>query len=120
MSYDRIRIRTNQCPGGWLERNQAAKMSLSEQFELTFARLCTQGNFVVLVAGQNLASDELFLFEEVSDAQEFYDSGFMKWESFTGHDEEGCGFQEVSLHRDGRLVATKSCPPSMHLEVQHE
>ena len=64
------------------------------------SRLHAQGHFVVLVAGKNFLSDELFLFEAATDAQEFYDRGFMKWESFIGDDDEGCGFLLVSLYRD--------------------
>ena len=112
MSYDRIYIRTSQHPSGLLERRQAARMNLSEHFELTYNRLHALGNFVVLSAGKNFLFDELFLFEGASDAAAFYDSGFMKWESFPEQDDEGCGFQEVSLYRGGRRVATKSCEPT--------
>ena len=50
----------------------------------------------------------------------FYDSGFMKWESFIGDDGEGCGFLLVSLYRDGHIVATKSCAPARRIEVNRE
>jgi hypothetical protein len=119
MSYDRIRIRTCQYPTGWLERRQAATMDLNEQFELTFIRLYAQGHFVVLVAGKNYCFDELFLFETAAEATDCYDSGFVMWESYIG-DDEGCGFQEVSLYRGGHMVATKSCAPTKRNEVQHE
>lgn len=118
MSYDRIWIRTDQHPGGWLERSQAEKLGLSHEFATTFNRLYTQGHFVVLEAGKNYACDELFLIETGADAQDFYDRGFMNWESFIGDDDEGCGFQEVALYRGGHLVATKSCAPSKRTEVK--
>ena len=120
MSYDRIRIERKEYPGGWLERWEAEKKNLSDDFYANFNRLHTQGHFVVLSAGKNCLFDEMFLFEAGVDAQEFYQRGYRKWEKFPIDEEEGFGFQEVTLYQDGRLVATKSCPPSMRLEVEHE
>jgi hypothetical protein len=120
MSYDKIRIQHAGQKGEWIERQQAAKMNMSEQFVLTCNRLYTQGNYVELTAGKNYCCDELFLFEAGADAQDFYDSKFLAWESFPKADDEGCGYQEVSLYICGRHIATKSCPPSMRLEVRHE
>ena len=57
--------------------------------------------------------DELFLFEDAPSATAFYESGFLEWESFLGGEDEGCGFQEVSLYRSGTRIASKSCAPSL-------
>jgi len=51
---------------------------------------------------------------------EFYERGFAEWEKYSPRETESFGFDSVSLYEDGRLVATKSCPPSMRLEVGHE
>src|SRR5436305_335815 len=120
MSYDRIWIHTDRHPNGWLERRHAATTNLSEQFALTCSRLYGQGHYVVLVAGNNHCDDALFLFETEAEAKEFYDSGFVKFESFIGSDDEGCGFQEVSLYGAGHMVATKSYASTRRTEVQHE
>jgi hypothetical protein len=91
MSFDRVWIRSNQHPGGWLESSQAEKLNISSDFGMACERLFTQGHYVVLEAGKNFTFDQLFLFETGIDAQDFFDRGFMKWESFIGEDEEGCG-----------------------------
>jgi hypothetical protein len=119
MSYDKIWIKRSEHPEEWLERSSAAKKNLNDEFNSNFDRLYTQGHFVVLVAGKNFLFDELFLFESSASAQNFYDSGFINWESFMGGDNEGCGFQEISLYSGGHLVATKSCEPTMLIEVKH-
>lgn len=120
MGYDRIWIESNEHPNGLLERTEAEEKNVSDGFEINFNRLYAQGHRVVLVAGKNHCFEELFLFENSSDAREFYEYGFQKWESFIGDDEEGCGFEQVALYRDGHLVATKSCEPSMRLEMRHQ
>lgn len=118
MGYDRIRIKSNE-HGGWLERGQADSLNLSEEFAIAFNRLYTQGHFVVLEAGTNYVFDELFLFESGADAQKFYEADFKEWESFIGNNDEGCGFQGVSLYSDGLMLATKSHAPSKRIEVAH-
>jgi hypothetical protein len=120
MSYDRIWIERRDHPGGWLERSQAEKLGVNKEFDMTFNRLHQQGNFIVLGADKNFLFVELFMFETGADAQDFYDSGFMKWESFLEGEEEGCGFQEVSIYRDGHLVVSKSWAPTKPIEVNHE
>ena len=120
MGYDRTWIESTEHPRGLLERREAAKKNLSDDFHANFSRLYAQGHFVVLVAGKNHLFDELFLFEDVSGACQFYERGFQKWESFIGDDDEGCGFQEVSLYRDGHLADTKSWAPTKRIEVNHE
>jgi hypothetical protein len=75
-------------------------------------RLYKQGNFVVLSAGKNFAFDELFVFEDAPNARAFYETGYSAFESFIGDDDEGYGFQEVALYRDGRRIARKSCAPT--------
>jgi hypothetical protein len=120
MSYDRIWIERKEYPGGWLERGEAEKKNLNEEFYTNYSRLHAQGHAVVLLAGKNHLFDELFLFESLSGAYQFYEHDFQKWESFLGDDDEGCGFQEVSLYQDGHLVATKSSAPTKRLETQHQ
>jgi hypothetical protein len=120
MSFDRVRIRTDQHPGGWLERSQAEKLNLSNEFGMTCTRLFTQGHYVVLSAGKNFAFDEIFLFEDTSDAGAFYASGFKDWESFPEDDDEGRGFEKVALFWAGGEMVMKECAPTMRTEVQHE
>jgi hypothetical protein len=120
MSYDRIWIESTEHPRGLLERWEAEKKNLSDDFDANFNRLYAQGDFVVLSAGKNCMFDEMFLFEAGTDAQEFYERGYRKWERFPIDEEEGFGFQEVTLYQDGHLVATKSCEPSTRIEVGHE
>src|ERR1019366_8342364 len=119
MSYDRIWIQRSEHPGGWLERTVAERNSLGDEFNCLFDRLYAQGHSVVLVAGDNYCFDELFLFEIATAAQEFYDRGFHDWESFIKDDDEGCGFEEVSLYRGGHMVVTKSWAFPKGTEVQH-
>ena len=120
MSYDRVRIRINQLPGGWLERRQAEELDLIEEFEITCCSLYTHGHHVVLVAGNNHGFEELFLFDNGTEAQEFFDQGFLDWDSFPDGAGEGCGFQEVSLFQCGYRIATKSSQPTRRAEVSHE
>ena len=120
MSYDRIWIASTEHPGGWLERRQAERLNLGDEFETSRKRLYAQGDFVVLIAGTNFLFDELFLFEQARDARDFYDNGFMKFESFIGDDDLGCGFEEISLYQAGKRVATKSCPPTKRIEAKNE
>ena len=121
MSYDRIWVQSSEQLGGWLERRTAEAKNLGHEFDRHFNRLYAQGHYVVLVAGKNYCFDELFLFEIDTDAQEFYGRGSDDWESYIGDDDEGCGFQEVSLYQGGRRVATKSCEPTKRVRgVQHE
>jgi hypothetical protein len=117
MGYDRLWIEFTEHPRGLLERREAAKKNLSDEFDTTFGRLYAQGHFVVLIAGKNHLFDELFLFEDAAGAHQFYERGFRKWESFIGDNDEGCGFQEVSLYREGHLVNTKSCAPTKWAEA---
>ena len=119
MSYDRIWIESTEHPRGLLERREAAKRNQSDYFYTNFNRLNSQGHFVVLSAGKNFLFDEKFMFESGADAQNFFDTGFMKFESFIGDGDEGCGFQEVSLYRNGHLTATKSCAPTKRIEVNN-
>jgi len=113
MSYDRVRIRVNQDPGsGWLERSEFERLNVGEGFDAICNGLYTEGAHVLLVAGKNYCFDELFLFKDVAQAREFYNHGFQAWESFPEGDNEGYGFQEVSLYECGRRIATKSCEPT--------
>jgi hypothetical protein len=118
MSYDRIRVEQSGQLKQFLERRQAEKMGRREEFKAQYDRLYRQGHFVILSAGKNFAFDELFLFEEASNATAFYESGFSEWESFIGGEVEGCGFQEVSLYRAGTRSASKSSAPSPRTEKE--
>ena len=71
MSCDRIWIQRSEHPRGWLERRESERNNLGDEFMSHFNRLHAQGHFVVLVAGKNFLSDELFLFEAGADAQDF-------------------------------------------------
>jgi hypothetical protein len=120
MRYDRVRIRFNQDPRTvWRERSQAEENNVGEEFDAFCDALYTQGTYVVLVAGKNYCFDELFLFADVAEAWEFYDHGFQAWESFPEGDNEGYGFQEVSLYERGRRIATKSCEPTTRTVDDH-
>ena len=119
MSYDRIWIEDCKHQGEWQERSNAERDGLLEEFITQFDRLYSQGHYVVLVAGANFCFDELFLFEASANAQDFYDSEFLAWESFPEADDEGCGFQEVSLYVSGLRVATKWWAPTRRTEVNH-
>jgi len=120
MSYNSIWIQNNHSSTGWIDRRQASKMNKSNEFQLTYNRLYTAGNYVVLVSGTNYCFDELFLLETAPLAQHFNDTDFRSWESFQDEDDEGCGFEEVSLYAGGSRIATKSCAPSKRIEVSHE
>ena len=112
MGYDRIYIESTEHPRGLLERREATTRNMSDHFYKKFNRLRGQGHFVTLTAGKNHLFDELFLFESPSNAREFFEYGYQKWESSIGDEDQGCGFQGVSLYRDGHLVATKSSAPT--------
>jgi hypothetical protein len=120
MNFNRVWIRVHELPGGWLERHQADALDLREQFEITCYGLETHGHHVVLRAGQGHSFDEIFFFKSSTDAQEFFDHGFLKWESFIANDPEGCGFLEVSLHSGAHLIATKSSAPTIRIGVRNE
>jgi hypothetical protein len=120
MSYDRIWIQCVEHREHFHERSEAEEEGLLEEFTTQFDRQYAQGYFVVLSAGKNCSLEELFLFEDASDAGAFYESGFKDRELFIGDEAEGCDFQEVSLYRGGHLAATKSCAPTKRIEVQHE
>jgi len=118
MSYDRTYICTSKRRNGILERRQAATLNLSEHFEIIYNRLQAEGNYVVLVAGGNSCIEEQFLFVNASLSQEFYDRGFLKWETFIGDNDEGSGFAEVSLYQGGQRTDTKSYPPSKRIKAK--
>ena len=120
MKFNRVWIRVDELPGGWLERHQADELGLREEFEVTCYGLETHGHHVVLRAGQGHSFDEIFFFKSSTDAQEFFDHGFLKWESFIANDPEGCGFLEVSLHSGAHLIATKSSAPTIRIGVRNE
>jgi hypothetical protein len=82
----------------------------SEEFRSECERLHQKGNFVVLIAGANFMFDDLYLFEEPTDAERFYQKDFAGRESMI--DDKPCGFQEISLYRHGKLVSTKAQPSS--------
>jgi len=117
MGYDRIWIQSTEHPQGLLDGREAAKRNLSDDFNGICNRLFAQGHFVELVAGKNHLFEEIFLFEDAASGQLFYERDFRKWESFIEDGAEGCGFQRVSLYRNGHLVATKACEPSASTEL---
>ena len=112
MSYDKMWIKCPKHLGLWHGRSEAEEYNDGEEFETACDRLYTQGHFVVLSDGENFISDEMFLFHTASDAQEFYDHGLQAREWVVEEDDEGCEFQEISLHGDQRRIATKSCEPT--------
>jgi hypothetical protein len=116
MSYDRIWVERIGHPKRFLEVYQRETMCLYKEFEALYDRLYEQGHFVVLSAGKNFLFDELFLFEDASNARAFYESGYSDFESFLGDDDEGYGFQEVSLYRAGRLIGSKESAPTRWTE----
>ena len=120
MSYDRVWIQCSKHRDHFHERSEAEEEGLLEEFYALCDRLYAQGHFVVLRAGKDLCSDELFLFEDASDAGAFYEVGFWEWESIIGDDDHACGFQEVSLYWAGGQVVTKACAPSPQIEVDHQ
>ena len=120
MSFDKIWIQTNDQDNNWLERYAAEKAGRKNEFRAEAEMLCAQGHYVTLAAGNGCLIDELFLFRDAVAAAEFYERGFAGWEKYSLLETESFGFDSVSLYEDGRLVATKSCPPSMRLEVKDE
>ena len=120
MSFDKIWIQTNGQDNNWLERYAAEKAGRKNEFLAEAEMLCAQGHYVTLAAGNGCLIDELFLFRDAATATEFYEHGFAAWEKFLEGEAEGFGFDSVRLYEFGRLVASKSCPPSMRLEVGHE
>jgi hypothetical protein len=65
---DRMWIQYAGHPGRWIERIQAEKNNLADEFETTCKRLYARGHFVVLVAGDSCCLEEVFLFEAGQDA----------------------------------------------------
>jgi hypothetical protein len=110
-------MRNTEEPKRWLDlfrlRSEEAK---SNELEAEAKRLHAPGHFVTLSAGENCLIDELFLFRDAVEATEFYERGFAAWEKFLEGEAEGF----ARLYEFGRLVASKSCPPSIRLEVNHE
>ena len=73
MSYDKIWIEHKEYPGRWLERWEAEKKNLSDEFYTNHYRLRAQGNFVVLSAGKNCSFDD----SELADDVQFNDPKLM-------------------------------------------
>jgi hypothetical protein len=84
-----------------------------DEFKRELDRLYAKGDFVVLV---DCAVDEIYLFEVPADAERFYAEDYKAMECITVGDEEGMGFQEVSLYSGRRRVATKDSPPSKNVQ----
>jgi hypothetical protein len=120
MSFDKIWIQSIGQDNDWLERHAAEEAGRGQEYLAEAAKLNTQGHYVTLAAGNGCLIDELFLFRDAAAATEFFESGFAAWERFPEGEAEGYGFDSVCLYEFGRLVASKSCPPSMRLEVEHE
>lgn len=120
MSHGRTWIVFTERTKRFLERREAEQSNLSDVFYANFNRLNAQGDVVVLSAGKSCMFDEKVLFETGADAQNFFDSGFMRFEPFIIGGGEGTGFQEVSLYRGGKLVATKSSAPTKRSEAKNE
>jgi hypothetical protein len=108
MSYDRVYLCPTGDPNTWSERRQVAEQGRSVEFDAEADLLHKKGDFVVLVAGANLMFGELYLFKQPEDANQFYEVDFAGRESIV--DGKAMGFQEISLYRSGKLVATKSQP----------
>ena len=109
MSYDRIYVCRELDQSTWMEQRQMEKQGRSEEFEAESDYLYQKGDFVELVAGGNFMFGELYLFVKPEDANRFYEVDFAGRESIV--DDKPCGFQEVSLYRSGKLIATKSQQP---------
>lgn len=77
MSYDRIWIKSNNFAEKWVERRQADRNKLGVAFDYHFDRLRQKGDYVVLVAGENLCFDELFLSDAPSALRVLYDHGHL-------------------------------------------
>jgi hypothetical protein len=105
MSYDHIFLCNGRDRSIW-RRLPADPDDLFEEAD----RLRKQGHLVTLSAGQNGAIEELFLFAIFDDARWFFSGEFLAYEYLI--DDQPCGFQEVSLFENGKLVETKSVPPS--------
>ena len=110
MSYDRVYVCPSADKKTWLRSHPTQEQNM-EEFYREWDRLYKKGDLVVLSAGMHLF-DELFLFENSRDAQLFYEDGYRAWECFLVDEEEGCGFQEVSLYLNGRHAAFKNSPPT--------
>ena len=106
MSYDRIYVCRELDQSTWMEQRQMEKQGRSEEFEAESDYLYQKGDFVELVAGGNFMFGELYLFVKPEDANRFYEVDFAGRESIV--DDKPCGFQEVSLYRSGKLIATKA------------
>jgi hypothetical protein len=103
MTFDRRWVEHNGHPNRFLEWRQAEKMGQGKEFDALCDRLFKQGHFVILTDVWQF--DEVFFFEDASDAEAFYESGYSDWEHFN----EGELFLEVSLFRDGCRIDLKSC-----------
>lgn len=109
MSYDRIYLCRSLDERTWDEVLFGERQGRSEEeLESEHGRLYKKGDFVVLSAGVNFGFDEIYLFEQRADAERFYRTDFASRECVM--DQGRCGFQEISLYRGGRLVATKDQP----------
>jgi hypothetical protein len=108
MSYDRAYMCRSLDPTSWVERRQVKDEKSTKAFDTQVERAFTEGNVVVLRAGANHMFDEAYAFEQTTDAEQFYQTEFAGRECII--DDKPCGFQEVSLYRSGKLVATKSGP----------
>jgi hypothetical protein len=120
MSYDSVWIQCGEIRDQFHERSEFEEEGLLAEFYAQCDHLYARGRFVVLRAGEDLRYDQLFLFEDASGAEAFYESGFWEWESFIGDDDRACGLEEVSLHWSGGQVLSKACAPSTRIEVGHE
>jgi hypothetical protein len=120
MSFDKVWTQTNGQDNNRLERHAAEEAGRGQEFLAEAEMLRAQGHYVTLPAGENCLIDELFLFRDAAAATEFYERGFAAWEKFLEGEAEGFGFDSVRLYEFGRLVASKSCPPSMRLDVGYE
>jgi hypothetical protein len=106
MSYDRAYMCRSLDPTSWVERRQVKDENSTKAFDTQVERAFTEGNVVVLRAGGCHLCDEVYVFEEQADAERFYETDFAGRECII--DDKPCGFQEISLYRDGQLVSTKS------------
>lgn len=111
--------------GIWIQRGQRLirsqeRSQADDEFAADFERLYKLGHRVLLVPGKNYGKDELFVFETAADALDVYDGDLSDFECFLGNECVPCGFEDISLYRDGCRVASKSCAPSTTIEVSHE
>jgi hypothetical protein len=119
MSFDHIWLKTEGQRNKWLDCRAEERNGRGQELHAVADVLYAQGHYVRLSAGKNYLHDEIFLFRDISAAAEFYERGFTAWEPFPEGEEEGLGFQKVSLYRDGHLVAAKSCEPTKRIGVNH-